>query len=79
MKLCKDCKFSKITLVDRLFFFGYKFARCSIASPITRTDYSTGKTTTELRYCTNERTDYSHTSTCGSAGKNFQPKREMLM
>jgi hypothetical protein len=59
IKLCKDCKHAKKSLL-----FGYEFARCTVSIK--------NRATGEGWYCRVEREFPSNV--CGPSGKAFEPK-----
>lgn len=69
MKLCKDCKFSRIPS------YGAQFAKCAHPS-VTEVSPVHGEVAEATRYCETERKEYTYLKTCGPDAKNFEPKSE---
>ena len=72
VKLCKDCKFFKVGLIDKL-LNGSGFAKCSRVDLNGGENYVTGKPLgPRYKYCSLERTFV--TDSCGAEGKYFVEK-----
>jgi hypothetical protein len=75
VKFCKDCKFYKLTLFDRLFGMN-RFGTCSNATwnETSKIDYLiTGKKGRDKHYFASTMRTFSHE--CGEDAKWFEPKR----
>jgi len=73
LKLCKDCHWVHVPILDRIFLFyrPYKFALCTNPMFVSQERFFVDGRSPEMSDCGNNRT-YPHR--CGPSGKEWRPK-----